>query len=257
MFKLRRKLFSQNFIKDPKLAYKLVDNSSVSKNDLVLEIGPGKGALTDPLLKKSQHVVAVEIDKNFHDVIKDRFQDYYNFTLYLGDILCYKLPSVPYKVFSNIPFSVEGEIVRYLIDAKNPPEDCYLVVMKELAERLSGVHKDNLFSITHKPWFDFEICHYFSRYDFIPSPSVDAVLLRFSKKHSPLLSWNEKEKFSEFVKQGFKYGQAIYQNLKGVYKDDVLKNAVVKVAIGKKKKPTQVSLNQWIRLYKELTLSRV
>jgi 23S rRNA (adenine-N6)-dimethyltransferase len=252
MFKLRRKLFSQNFLHSRKLISKLVRSSSIGKNDLVLEIGPGKGIITEQLLQSAQHVIAVGIDSHWYKYLKNKFRNTDNLTLYHGDFLSFNLPFLPYKVFANIPFSIEGKIIRKLIDAKNAPEDCYLVMMKELAFRLSAPYKENWFSIIHKPWFDFSIYHHFRRTDFTPVPKVDAAMMRFTKRKTPLISWAEREHYQKFVTIGFGDGQPIWQNLKKGYGKASLMKSFKSLHIEKTTKPAELSLQQWISLFREL-----
>ena len=251
MYKLRRKLFSQNFLHSRKLVNKLLRDSSIGKNDLVLEIGPGRGIITKQLFHQAQHVIAVEIDTHWYNYLRQKFGERENLTLYSADILNFKLPSLPYKIFANIPFSIEGKIIRQLIDAKNPPEDCYLVIMKEFAYRLAAPYHDNMFSIMHKPWFDFSIYYHFRRTDFTPVPKVDVVMLRFTKRREPLLPLNEKQRFQKFVEIGFNYGSPVSKNLKQIFGNKSLV-ALNKLGIGRQIKPSKLALQQWINLYREL-----
>lgn len=252
MYKLRRKLFSQNFLYSRKLVSKLVRNSSIGKNDLVLEIGPGKGIITEQLLQIVQHVIAVEIDSDWYKYLRAKFGTDKNLTLYHGDFLTFNLPKSPYKVFANIPFSIEGKIIRKLIDAKNPPEDCYFVMMKELAYRLSAPFKENMFSISHKPWFEFSIYHHFRRTDFIPVTSVDTVMLRFTKRSKPLIPWENREDYQNFVQLGFNHGLPLMKNLKTKFSHKKLSDAFNKIGLKKDTKPSYLNLQQWISLCYEL-----
>ncbi|KKR50574.1 MAG: hypothetical protein UU81_C0051G0009 [Microgenomates group bacterium GW2011_GWC1_41_8] len=252
MYKLRRKLFSQNFLHSRKLISKLIRNSSIGKNDFFLEIGPGEGGITRQLIQQAQYVLAVEIDLHWYNYLQEKFNDADNLSLCHADILNFKLPTIPYKVFSNIPFSIEGKIIRLLIDAQNPPEDCYLVVMKELAYRLSAPYRENLFSITHKPWFDFSITYHFERTDFTPIPNVDAVLFRFVKRNDPLIPWNERKNYQKFITIGFGQGLPIIQNLKKYFGKTVALDLISTSRISKKTKPSELSLQQWISLYQRL-----
>ena len=87
MYKLQRKLFSQNFLHSRKLVHELIRGSSIGKHDLVLEIGPGKGILTGELLKQSQHVIAVEIDSQWYKYLQEKLSYSDNLTLYHEDFL--------------------------------------------------------------------------------------------------------------------------------------------------------------------------
>jgi 23S rRNA (adenine-N6)-dimethyltransferase len=250
MYQLRRKLFSQNFLHNRKLVSKLVRSSSIGKNDLVLEIGPGKGIITEALLLQAQHVLAVEIDSHWYSYLHDRLGLVRDLTLFREDILNFKLPVLPYKVFANIPFSIEGNVLRYLIDAKNPPIDCYLVVMKKFGYRMVAPYRENLFSLTHKPWFEFSLNHHFERTDFQPVPSVDSVMMRFVKRKQPILSWSERDRYSKFLEIGFGHGLPVWQNLKKRFGIDKTSRILSPMRINKTTRPTDLSLRDWGQLYK-------
>ncbi|MDO8551564.1 MAG: rRNA adenine N(6)-methyltransferase family protein [bacterium] len=252
MYKLRRKLLSQNFLHNRRLVDSLLRQSSIGKNDTILEIGCGKGILTEQLIEKAKQVIGLEIDPHWYAFLQSKFHGISNLTLHPEDVFNFHLPVCPYKVFSNIPFNIEGRIVRYLIDAPNPPQDCYLVVMRELAERLSGEHKENLFSLSHKPWFEFSIVHYFKRSDFTPFPKVDSVLWRFTERSSPLLPFNKKGGYERFVIQIFKEGLSLFHNLKDGYREDKLLKSFNCININKKTKPGQLTPDKLLHLYIKL-----
>ena len=252
MKKLKRILYSQNFLHSQKLVKKLVGSSSIGKNDLVLEIGSGKGVITQELIKQGKTVVAVEIDPHWYKYLHNKFSNNTNLSLYYGDFLRLPLPKTPYKVFANIPFSIEGKIIRKLIDANNPPEDCYLVVMKELAYRLAAPYKENQFSISHKPWFELSIPYNFRREDFTPFSNVDVSMIRFKKREIPLLKWGDKQKYQLFIEKYFKYGLPVYKTMMIKYGKNKTYKVLKQVGINKDMKPSYLSLEQWIILYETL-----
>lgn len=232
MYKLRRNRLSQNFLRSPKLVKRLIGRSSIANSDLVIEIGPGKGVITTFLIERAKTVIAIEQDPVLYSWLTKQFRHRPNFNIIYGDFLSFQLPEESYKVFANIPFSIEGKIIRKLIDAPNPPEDCYLILRKEVAERLAGVPRNGQFSILHKPWFQFEIFHRFRRSDFFPKPRVESVMLRFLKRPYPLLPESEKLHFQQFVTSAFGGGRRIRQNL------------------NLDAKPSDLSLAQWLSLYR-------
>lgn len=252
MYKLRRKLLSQNFLRNRRLVEQLVAGSSIGKNDLVLEIGPGKGIITECLVRSSQQVIAVELDTSLYKYNQEKFVDIENLTIYLGDILSFELPRLPYKVFANIPFAIEGKVIRKLLNDSNPPSDCYLVMMKSVAERLAGIPKDNLFALSYKPFFDFEIYHEFSRFDFKPTPNVDSVLLRFTKRREPFIPLSEKIRYQRFLERGFGNGLPVKRNLQKFYGRGKVEKVLTNLGINKQTKPSFVTLQQWILLYNRL-----
>lgn len=253
MQNMRRKLLSQNFLNNQKLVSQLVGSSSIGKKDLVVEIGPGKGIITVELVKHAGHVIAVELDTFWYKFLKQKLQ-VNNFTLYHSDFLSFQLPKLPYKVFANVPFSIEGKIIHQLIEHQNPPQDCYVIIMDELANRLCVKKGENMFSIMHKPWYDFSIIHQFKPSDFSPMPSVKPVLFRFIRKKPPLLHFNERQKYQKFIRIGFGDGQPIRNNLKRVYSQQHIDAAFQHLSLAKKSKPSQIKLGDWIALYKQLSM---
>ena len=201
---------SQNFLRDPKLVENLVQNSSL-ENDVVIEIGPGKGIITAVLAKHCKRVLAVEADKNLYLELKDKFSSFPNIEIYHQNFLEFSLPKYDYKVFSNIPFNITADIVRKLFDSENSPVDSYLIMQKEAAEKYGGFKSETLFSILHKPWFVFSKVYEFQKNDFSPRPAVDTVLLRIEKLERPLVENRNAEAFRDFVAFGF-------SSMKGLYK---------------------------------------
>lgn len=252
-YKVRRKLLSQNFLYSRTLINSLVRRSSIGQNDTVLEIGPGKGFITAELLKVAKKVIAVELNKNLVLHLKKFLGHYLNLQLHQIDFLKFSLPNFSYKVFANVPFSKEGEIIRKLLDTKNPPEDCYLIVDKRLALRLSGISHENQFSLKHKPFFDFSIYHYFKRSDFIPMPNVDSVMWRINKREKPSIPWNERENWERFIEIGFGQGQSVKQNLRKILSKEQIDRLSQKINFSLKSKPSYLSLEQWLKLYMVVT----
>ena len=194
---------SQNFIRDAALVDTILDRSSIGPDDVVYEIGPGAGAITDGLARRCRHVVAVEKDPRLAERLRGRFAARPNVTVFLDDGLTFPLPVTRYKVFANVPFNVTAGIVTRLTRAPTPPEDTYLGVQHEAAQRYTGSPAETLVSVLLKPHFDPTIVHRFSRRDFIPAPGVDVVLLRLRKRGPPLLGPHETQPFRDFVAHGF------------------------------------------------------
>lgn len=249
MYTIQRKLLSQNFLYSRKLVSQLVDNSSIGKNDLVYEIGPGKGIITEQLIAKARHVIAVELDNDLCKYLQEKFQPTSKFLLFNYNAAHFPLPYQPYKVFSNIPFAIEGELIRKLIDNANPPQDCYLVIVQELAERLCAFHRENLFSILHKPWFDFSIEYYFKPTDFTPVPKVRSALFRFKQKSNQLIPLKEKQRYQEFVTIGFGQGDLVKNNFSKKYGKEKVSRLFKQCKLDQNVKPSYLKLEEWIHLY--------
>lgn len=134
----KRIYYSQNFIKNKNLIQSLVIKSSITSNDLILDIGAGLGSITKELLNMRSRVIAIEIDEILIEKLRERFLLNKNLEIVKGDFLKYSLPRKLYKVFSNIPFNITSQVIRKLVFSPNPPLDCYIVVQKETVERYIG-----------------------------------------------------------------------------------------------------------------------
>lgn len=249
MYGLRRRQLSQNFLYSRKLVKQLVWRSSIGPNDTVLDIGSGEGIITEELLQRAKHVIAIEIDTSLYLYLKKKLKQNHNITLVNQDFLKYKLPKYRYKVFANIPFSIEGKIIRKLLAAYHPPEDCYLVMRKDLAERLSSAHRECQFSLFYKPWFEFQVTHDFRRTDFKPMARMDTVLLRFTKRIFPLVSKEEQRKYMFFIGQGFGTGSKIKQSLRIFFTRNQFRKISQRYGFNVHVRPSHLNLKQWVDLY--------
>lgn len=204
MYWVRKRLLSQNFLVNRKLVKQLIRSSSISPTDLVLEIGPGHGIITEELLQVTLEVVAIELDRKLFEKLQLKFGQNSQLRLSLGNFLDTPLPTRPYKVFSNIPFSITGEVVRKLLRATNPPADCYLVVQSEAASKFIHNSGSNTMATTlYYPWWNIHIDHRFQRSDFSPNPRVDTVLLHIQPRQTPLVPNTQKSFYQDFVAYHF------------------------------------------------------
>lgn len=198
---------SQNFITNRQLIQKIVNLSSISKTDTVLEIGTGKGHLTEALCRKGGCVYSVELDKKLFESTGIKLSHLSNLNLIHGDFLKYPLPAKgDYKVFANIPYFITTQIIEKLTNAPNPPSDIWLIMEKGAAKRFMGSPKENTRSLLLKVRWDMKILYHFRREDFHPMPSVDSVLLHFSRKPVPDLEKSDYSSFQKFVEHSMKYG---------------------------------------------------
>lgn len=211
----RKKLSnSQNFITNRKLIHRIVNISSICKTDTVIEIGTGKGHLTEELCKKGDFIYSIELDTKLYQSSKIRLKNFSNLSLIHGDFLQYCLPNNGrYKVFANIPYFITTQIVEKLTNAHNPATDIWLVMEKGAAKRFAGTSKETEASLLLKVNWEINIVYYFRREDFHPMPSVDSVMVHFSKKPVPDLNKKECGKFREFIRNSQKYGFGSRQSL--------------------------------------------
>jgi len=246
----RSKLLSQVFLKERDLVASLIERSSIGKQDTVLEIGPGRGIITDELLKRAGKVIAVEKDPRLFHGLSQRYQGNPSIEIHNLDVLNFKLPNCEYKVFSNIPFAIEGKLVIRLIDhPHNPPIDTYLIMRRKVAERLAGVPKEGQFSILHKPWFQLEIFHNFRRDDFKPKPKVESSMLRFKKREEPLIGLQDRRLYELFIKQGFGGGRMLRQNMEPAFTQKQLNRLARDLGFRSSDMPSQLTFEQWLGMF--------
>ena len=242
--------FSQNFTINGSLISDLVKQSSINPEDLVYEIGSGTGVITSELAKASGQVVAIEIDKNLYDKLKIKFAKSSNVEIQYGDFMASLLPKQPYKVFSNIPFNITAQIIKKLTESENPPEDTYLFVQNESADKFCGVSKETQASLLLKPWFDLSIVHRFKKNDFSPIPNVDIVLLRIEKRNEPLVASSNAKLYRDFVVYSFnQWKPTLKEALKSIFSDTQFTRLSNDLRFSSKAKPTELSFNQWLGLF--------
>jgi len=172
------KELGQNFLINKNTVSKIILESSIKTTQSILEIGPGLGALTEDLVKKSDQIYAYEIDSVLFSYLSNKFSNYENLKLYNEDILKAKIPSHD-MIISNIPYSITGPIFEKIFYNPQPP--CgVLIIENSIAERLFNRKSYKSFSritVTFnafmKPVRKFKI----SRFDFFPTPKIELALV--------------------------------------------------------------------------------
>ena len=187
---------TQNFLTNSDLVKKLIDDSDISGSDLVLDIGAGKGLITELLSFKAQEVYGYELDLNLFNDLNFRFKENKNVKLFSVDFLKFPLPYGSYKVFANIPFAISTEILDKLIGSVNPPISAYLIVQKEFSNKFVG-EKESLKSLIYKPFFEFKVVHTFNKKDYRPIPSVETVLFYVFQKDT--YNFIDKDLYRDFI----------------------------------------------------------
>lgn len=245
--------YSQNFLRDSRLVERLLEASSIGRDDLVIEIGPGFGIITDGLARRARQVVAVELDATLAERLRRRYATTPQVIIRTGDFLEHALPEGSYKVFASIPFACTHEIVTRLTSAACPPQDAYLIMQREAAEKFCGAQREYLYSALLKPWFALEITHHFRRSDFTPAPSVEVVMLRIQKRGPPLIEARERQQYRDFVVYGFTSRQPdIEQTLRGVLSHRQCRQTLRQSEIAPDSTPSSISFPQWLQLYRQV-----
>lgn len=240
---------SQNFIKDPFVVKELLNASSISSNDLVVEIGPGRGIITKQLISRAKEVIAVEKDKELYRCLLQELSQDPKLRLINKDFLYWNLPTKPYKVFSNIPFNITAEIVDKLLKSENRPTEIYFILQTEAAEKYLGGEIETQSSILAKFFYDIEILGQIDRTAFTPKPQINISFIRFKLKNQSPIDQEIYQQFRNFVIFGFNQWKGdIFNAYKKVFSFNQFKNINKNLKINNLK-PSQLDLDQWLDFF--------
>lgn len=209
------KSLGQNFLIDDEVVDSIVESAKISKNDLVIEIGPGLGTLTARLLEKAGKVVAVELDTRMIDILKNRFDIYNNFELLNEDILKVDLKSLilnnekeyaHVKIVANLPYYITTPIIMKLLEDRLKIESITVMVQKEVADRIVEKPGDKESgAITYSVYYysvPKKIC-FVSKECFIPAPDVDSEVIQLQIRKEPVVKVKDEEMFFKVIKASF------------------------------------------------------
>lgn len=174
--------YTQNFYNNTSKISKLLSSIGIKENDIVLDVGAGKGVLTNELEKYCKNVIAYELDPSYYEILKHTFHDRKNILLVNEDFTQVHLPKKPFKVFANIPFSLTADIVNKITSDESQLSEAYLFVQKESGDRFVGKPRNTQIATILSYRFNIEIIDSFQRGDFKPIPNVDIVLLKIVRK---------------------------------------------------------------------------
>ena len=243
--------FSQNFLKDSDYVSSLIDKTSIGTQDLVVEIGPGKGIITQQLARRARKVIGVELDPNLAKELKSMFSGTENVNVVQADFLKWNLPEEPYKVFANIPFNMTADIINKLLVAKNPPDATYLIIQDNAAARFIGPPQGPISqaSIQLQPFYEMAVISKIDRKQFTPVPNVDVVMAKFEQKREPDINPQQRQLYRDFVVYGYnQWKPTLLQAFKSVFSGKQLDIMDRNLKLGNLK-PSEVDVNQWVGMF--------
>ncbi len=190
-----QKKYGQNFLIDNNILDKIVESAQLTREDCVLEIGPGIGTMTQRLAEEAGEVVAVEIDRNLIPVLQETLSDYDNVTVINGDILKLDLSQIveerggrPIKVVANLPYYITTPIIMALFERHIPLQSVTVMVQKEVADRMQvgpGTKDYGALSLAVQYYAKPEIITRVPAACFMPRPNVDSTVIRLTRYGKP------------------------------------------------------------------------
>ena len=209
-----QKKFGQNFLIDTRVLEKIVAAAGVTKDDCVLEIGPGIGTLTQYLAEAAGHVIAVEIDRNLIPILEETLAEHENVTVVNQDILKTDIKGLadayhggrPLKVVANLPYYITTPIVMSLLEGEDLVDSITVMVQKEVAERMMegpGSKEYGALSLAVQYYARPEIVANVPPNCFIPRPNVGSAVIRLTKHETPPVPVKDPKKMFQLIRASF------------------------------------------------------
>lgn len=256
-----KKSLGQNFLKSKKALADIVQAARITPGDTVLEVGPGKGALTGALLAAGAHVIAIEKDRELIPLLKESFTEAIHtkqLELIDGDIVEFEPADHPllkktYKLVANIPYYITGLLFRKFLESAHQPEVMVFLVQKEVAERIVARDgKESILSISVKAYGTPKYIGKVGKEYFSPAPSVDSAIIAVYDISKQKLNGIPEKAFFDLLHAGFAHKRKkLAGNLKeGApgYDKETISTAFSACSIDPDARAEELSVEQWICL---------
>lgn len=247
----KKKSLGQHFLRAKNYLAAVADAAKIAEGELVLEIGPGEGTLTEELLARGARVVAVEKDHRLIPFLQEKFAGQ-NFEVHEADALEFAISAHvqgPYKVVGNIPYYITGALIKNFLSAEQQPSTLVFLIQKEVAERIARSHKESILSLAVKAYGEPTYVKTVPAGAFSPPPKVDSAILAvhgISRKH-----FNDKtheQRFFDLLHKGFgSKRKFLASNLKPMLGERV-NEALSQANIADKARAEDVPLQSWLTL---------
>lgn len=259
------KSLGQNFLINDEVIRKIVEGAEISKEDLVIEIGPGLGTLTNTLLEHAGKVIAIELDKRMIEILTDRFKLYNNFELINDDVLKVDLNKLikenvrdnikSAKIVANLPYYITTPIIMKLLEENLPIESITVMVQKEVADRI--IEKPggkNSGAITYSVYYYAkaeEVLKVMPN-SFIPEPSVESKVIKLNIRKENVVEVKNKELMFKIIKYAFMQRRKTLVN--ALEKSDIFKSKkeiieiLQKLRINEKIRGEELSLEDYANI---------
>lgn len=200
-----KKSLGQHWLKDRDVLAQIAEEAGITKDDTVLEIGPGLGTLTSELLRRAKKVVAVELDGDLARKLPGQFPGT-ELEVINQDILTFDLRTLPnnYVVVANVPYYITSKIIQLLTTSVNKPRAIVLLIQKEVAERLAAEPGDmSILAVSAQIYATVRLGDVVPAELFTPPPKVDSQVVILEMRPQPLVTLEQEKVFFRAVKAGF------------------------------------------------------
>lgn len=257
----RRARIGQHFLCDPLIAHDIVDAAGLSDRDTVLEIGPGGGALTEQLIERAGHVVAVELDERLAARLRERHAGDRRLTVVGGSVLDHPADELlaaadrqpPYVVVANLPYYITAPVLRHLLERGPRPQRLVLMVQREVAEAICGRHGLSLLGVSVQVFAAPRLLFRVPPEAFRPPPRVQSAVVRLDSFAQPLVPAAELPGFFRVVQAGFRQPRKQLRNSLpgGIWLPPGAAPALLEAAgVDPSRRPGTLSIVEWLALYR-------
>ena len=259
-----KKSLGQNFLKSEPALNMMCEAGRVSSEDIIIEIGPGKGALTSKLLAKAEKVIAIEKDRELIEILKEKFDKEIKenkLEIIEGDCLDFNpdkyFENKKYKIIANIPYNITGAIIKkFLSEIENKPELMTLLVQKEVAERIvARDNKESILSLSVKAYAEPKYIMKVHKRFFSPSPKVDSAIILIDKISNKNFKNKKGENlFFKIIKAGFAHKRKVLiKNLESLFENKEvglpkIKEIFEKLGINSKTRAEDLPFSVWLQI---------
>ncbi len=247
-----RKRFGQNFLHDPIIIEKIIEAINPQENDRIIEIGPGKGALTKHLLNKVKHLDVIELDRDLAKSLYERLDCSENkLTIHQQDVLKVdfsKFEDTNLRIIGNLPYNISTPLLFHLLKFSNRIHDMIFMLQKEVVDRICASNSNKKYgrlSVMLQYYCQVQYLFTVKPGAFKPAPKVDSAIIKLTPYENHTLAANNIETFSTIVKMAFSQRRKTIRNtLKSFFTD----NDLEKVGISSEIRAENLSVSDFVKL---------
>ncbi len=256
-----KKNLGQNFLQDKNIIDKIVNAPDYGDNNLVIEIGPGAGALTKELLKKVDRAILYEVDTRLEKILNKELSTFVNYELIFDDFLNRDVNKDISKydfdnlyIVANLPYYITTPIITKIINDKIPTNEIVIMIQKEVADRFSakpGSKEYGQITVFLNYFFDIDNVCNVSKNCFFPKPKVDSAVIKMKKKESNDYIKNF-DVFNKLVKDSFRFKRKTIKNNLVGYDLDIISNILTKYGFDINTRSENIPYNVFVEIANEL-----
>ena len=253
-----KKKFGQNFLVDRYFISKIINEINPKDGNSILEIGPGKGAITEPILKKIDHISVIEIDPDMVKILKHKITSK-KISIVAEDVLGIKDEFLKKfnKIIGNLPYYIATEIILKLTKIYSSKSELYFMVQKEVAERITAKPSNKSFgrlSVILQYYFDTELLFELPPGAFSPQPKITSAFIRLirKKRFSPKVI--DKDSFEQIIKIAFSQKR---KTIKNNFKNILFDKDFLNLEISPKIRSEALTIDQFIKLENYVTQNNI